>query len=300
MRHSMFFVTAALSLHLVGCTIEVKTKDAGATPPDTEISDTGTPPPVAEMPDPETPPKAKGWFEPTAEQTWQWQITGALDASYDVEVYDIDVFDNDAATISALHDAGRHVVCYFSAGSYEGWRDDADTYAEADIGKPLEDWPDERWVDIRSQGVRAILSARLDFAAAQGCDAVEPDNVTAFRNDSGFPLTAADQLDFNRWLATEAHARGMGVGLKNDDEQVAELVDAFDFSVAEECHRYDECDAYAPFSQQNKPVFNAEYAESAAEAKTLAVTLCPKARAAGTRTLVLPWDLDDAFRVSCD
>lgn len=241
-----------------------------------------------------------GWFVPTADMTWQWQITGELDRSYDVDVYDVDLFDNEAATLAALHADGRFVVCYFSAGSYEPWRDDADDYDPADIGNPLEGWPDERWVDHRSSKVRAILAARLDHAASLGCDAVEPDNVTAFRTDSGFPLTAEDQLDFNRWLASEAHARGMGAALKNDDDQVAELVDDFDFSVAEECHFYDECDAYAPFLAQNKPVFNAEYATDAADAEAIATTLCPKAEAAGTRTLVLPWDLDDAFRVSCD
>jgi hypothetical protein len=245
-------------------------------------------------------PNDTGWFRPTADLTWQWQITGELNASYDVDVYDIDAFENSGETIAELHDQGRRVVCYFSAGSYEPWQGDADRYDPQDIGNPLADWPDERWVDIRSPRIRAIMSARLDIAASKGCDAVEPDNVTAYRNDSGYDISADDQLAFNRWLADEAHARGMGIALKNDDDQVAELVDAFDFSVSEECHAFDECDAYAPFLQLNKPVFNAEYAESAAGAVALAATLCDKARAANTRTVILPWDLDDSFRVSCD
>ena len=85
-----------------------------------------------------------------------------------------------------------------------------------------------------------------------------------------------------------------------DDDQVAELASDFDFSVAEECHFYDECGDYAPFLAQNKPVFNAEYTDTAAEAEALAPTLCAKAATAGTRTVIFPWDLDDAFRVSCD
>ena len=36
----------------------------------------------------------------------------------------------------------------------------------------------------------------------------EPDNVDGFANGSGFPLTSSDQLAYNRFLATEAHARG--------------------------------------------------------------------------------------------
>jgi hypothetical protein len=240
------------------------------------------------------------WFRPTADMTWQWQITGDLNAGYDVDVYDIDTFENSAETIASLHDAGRDVVCYFSAGSYEPWQADAANYPSDVLGKPLDGWPDERWVDIRSEAVRAILSARLNTAASKGCDAVEPDNVTAYRNDSGFDIHAEDLLDFNHWLADQAHQRGLGVALKNDDDQVAALADAFDFSVAEECHAFDECDAYQPFLDQNKPVFEAEYATSAAEADALTEDLCERARAAHTRTLILPWDLDDAFRVTCD
>jgi hypothetical protein len=251
-------------------------------------------------PSPNYDPNNTEWFRPSSDTTWQWQIEGTLNTAYDVNVYDVDLTETPADTIAALHAADRHVICYMSAGSYEPWQPDAGGYPQSDIGNPLDGWPDERWVDIRSDAVRDILRKRLDRGASKGCDAIEPDNVTAYRNDSGFAITAEDQLAFNRWLAEEAHARGMGVGLKNDDDQVAELATAFDFSIAEECHAYDECDAYAPFLDQGKPVFNAEYAESAAEAEALAASLCPKAATAGTRTLILPWDLDDSFRVSCD
>lgn len=246
------------------------------------------------------PPTPGAWFQPSAKDTWQWQIEGELHASYDVRVYDIDLFENDAATMAELRAAGRAVICYFSAGTFEPWRDDAGAYPAAIVGAALADWPDERWVDVRSKTLRAILARRLDLAAEKGCDAVEPDNVTAFRNESGFDLTPEDQLDFNRWLADEAHARGLGVGLKNDGDQAIELAPWFDFSVNEECHAYDECAELSPFLDAEKPVFNAEYAEDEAEAVALAATLCPNALAAGTRTLILPLDLDDAFRVSCD
>ncbi len=246
------------------------------------------------------PPVPGGWFQPAATDTWQWQIEGALNAAYDVRVYDIDLFENDAAAIAALKAEGRRVVCYFSAGTYEEWRDDAGDYPDAIIGEPLDDWPDERWVDVRSKTLRSILEKRLDLAAEKGCDGVEPDNVTAFRNESGFDLTPEDQLGFNRWLADQAHARNLAIGLKNDGDQAVELEPWFDFTVNEECHFYEECDQLAPFFAAGKPVFNAEYAGTATAAGKLAETLCPKAIAAGTRTLILPLDLDDAFRVSCD
>ena len=68
-----------------------------------------------------------------------------------------------------------------------------------------------------------MIASRLDIAAARGCDGVEPDNVDGYDNDSGFELTRADQIDFNRFLATEAHQRGLSVGLKNALDLVEEL-----------------------------------------------------------------------------
>ena len=59
------------------------------------------------------------------------------------------------------------------------------------------------------------MLARLDLAQQRGCDGVEPDNVQSYDDDTGFELTAADQLAFNRRVADEAHARGLAVGLKN-------------------------------------------------------------------------------------
>ena len=50
-------------------------------------------------------------WQPAPGTTWQWQLTTPIDASVDAQVYDIDLFDNDAATVASLHAAGRRVVC---------------------------------------------------------------------------------------------------------------------------------------------------------------------------------------------
>jgi len=242
---------------------------------------------------------AAGWYRPSAADRLYWQLQGALDLSVDADVYDIDLYDTPAATIAALQDDGRAVVCYFSAGSAEDWRDDYDRFASADLGRPLDDWEGERWVDVRSANVRAILAARLDLAADKGCDGVEPDNVDAWSNDSGFPLTRADQLDFDRWLAAAAHGRGLAVGLKNALDLIPALVDDFDFAVNEQCHEFGECGANAPFVAAGKPVWNAEYAEDEASARARAAELCPAAKAAGIQTYVLPLALDGSWRVAC-
>ena len=240
-------------------------------------------------------------WTPSLNDSWQWQLAGPIDTGYDATVYDIDLFNTAATVIDALHAQGRRVVCYFSAGSSEDWRPDFGRFDDSDIGHPLEEWPGERWLDTRSLNVREIMRGRLDLARSKGCDGVEPDNVDAFVQHSGFELDAATQLDFNRFLAAEAHNRGLAAGLKNDVDQIPELVTVFDFAVNEQCFEYAECEPYADFVAAGKPVFNAEYAEYyRLNAHGERDDLCRAARAAGIQTLVLPRDLDDSLRLACD
>jgi len=232
------------------------------------------------------------WHPPPG-TSWQWQLSGTVDTTVDVAMYDIDLFDNTADTIAALHDAGRVVICYYSAGSREDWRPDAGDYATGAIGKALDNWPGETWVDIRESSVRAVIRGRLDLAVSKGCDGVEPDNVDGYANDSGFPLTAADQLDFNRFLADEARARGLSIGLKNDLDQISDLVGDFDWALDEECFAYNECNALDPFVAAGKAVFQVEYGDA-----TLADTVCSQANAHDFDTLIKKLELG-AWRVPC-
>jgi len=238
---------------------------------------------------------------PRATDTWQWQLHGELNTSYAVDVYDVDLVEAPQATIDMLHAQGRRVVCYFSAGSSEDWRPDFNRFKPADIGEPLDDWPGERWLDVRSENVKAIMRDRLDLARAKRCDGVEPDNVDGYFNENGFTFSADDQLAYNRFLAQEAHVRGLAIGLKNDLDQVDALAPNFDFAVNEQCFENEECSAYANFSAKGKAVFNAEYAESyQTNTEGERDKICALARAANLRTLVLPESLDGSFRYSCD
>ncbi len=255
---------------------------------------------AATPPAPTPTPPASGRWTPTLSDTWQWQLNGNVDTSYIVSVYDIDLFDTPQATIDALHAAGRKVVCYFSAGSGEDWRPDYAGFAAADLGAALAGWAGERWLDTRSASVRSVMAARLDLAASKRCDGVEPDNVDGYANASGLPLSAATQLDYNRWLATQAHARKLAVALKNDLEQLADLQGDFDFAVNEECFALNECGAYASFIAIGKPVFNAEYAARYQQNTNGARTvLCAAAQQAQILTLVLAQQLDDSYRYAC-
>ncbi|WP_037339086.1 endo alpha-1,4 polygalactosaminidase [Saccharospirillum impatiens] len=246
------------------------------------------------------------WYQPVVGVTWQWQLLVSdgqpLNTDYDVTIYDIDLFDTAPSTIDALQASGRKVICYFSAGSYENFRDDEGEFDGDVLGNTLDGWPDERWLDIRSPNVHRIMEDRLDLAVEKGCNGVEPDNVDGYLNDPGFSLTANDQLAYNRFIANEAHRRGLAVGLKNDLDQVAELVEYYDFAVNEQCFQYDECAMLDPFISAGKPVLNAEYPEEDDDLSlgdSSVAALCTNANSREFSTLVLPLDLDDAFRTSC-
>jgi len=242
-------------------------------------------------------PVAYSGWRPSVTSTWQWQLAGAVNTEYDADVYDIDLFDVPQGTIDRLHADGRKVMCYFSGGSREEWREDAGELDAEVVGRSLAGWEGERWLDIRSASLREVMAARLDLAVAKQCDGVEPDNMDGYTNDTGFDLTAADQLAYNRWMANAAHGRGLFVALKNDVDQVRELEPYFDLQVNEQCHEFDECGLLTPFIAAGKPVFNAEYAEAYV---TDPSALCEEAAAEGIQVLVLPLDLDDSFRISCE
>ena len=232
--------------------------------------------------------------------TWQWQLQGELNKSYSVKVYDIDLFNTSVGVIKELKQNGKIVICYFSAGSYESWRDDANSFPQEALGKKMDGW-DERWIDIRNTQIQVIMKNRVKLAKDKGCDGVEPDNVDAFTNDSGFNLKPQDQIKFNKFLAKEAKALDLLIGLKNDLNQIKELEPYFDFALNEQCHEYKECELLEPFIEANKPVFNAEYSQKYVDNTNAArEKLCSLAKQRDFRTLVLPLELDDSFRFSCD
>ncbi|WP_432564488.1 endo alpha-1,4 polygalactosaminidase [Kineococcus sp. SYSU DK003] len=201
-------------------------------------------------------------WQPQPGTPWQWQLSGELDLTVDVPVYDVD-WEVPRGVVDRLHADGRRVIGYLSVGTAEEYRSDVGGFPAEVVGAALGDWPDERWLDVRRIDLLAtVLLRRLDVCREKGFDAVEPDNVDAWTHQTGFPLTAEDQLRFNRWIAGAAHDRGLAVGLKNDVAQAADLVDDFDFAVNEECLRFSECRALDPFVAAGKAVLHVEYGMS--------------------------------------
>jgi hypothetical protein len=253
------------------------TTTGGTTTPTTTTGGTTTTTPTG---------TATSWWKPAAGLRWQIQYTGTLNTSYNVDVYNIDLYDRTAADINMLHAQGKKVVCYFSGGSYENWRPDASKFPAAVLGKNLDGWPGERWLDVRNlNALGPIMTARLDLAKSKGCDGVDPDNMDGYIQDSGFAISASHQIAYNKFIAAEAHKRGLAVGLKNDVDQVVALQPYFDFAVNEECYKYNECSTLKPFIAANKPVFHIEYDKAT-------TTFCPSVNALGFSSIRKNLNLD--------
>ncbi|KAK5987402.1 hypothetical protein PT974_11529 [Cladobotryum mycophilum] len=206
-------------------------------------------------------------WQPKVNATWQIVLKGAIKidntASPDVDVWDLDVFDNDVQTFKALQDAGKKVICYFSAGSWEDFRPDKDKFDESDLGKPLDGWPHERWLNLSSASVRNVMKERIRLAWSKGCDAIDPDNVDGYQNNNGLGLTKQDSIDYMKFLHKEASSFHMAVGLKNAGDIIPDLLDVIDFSVNEQCAQYTECETFSAFIKAGKPVFHIEYPSGA-------------------------------------
>lgn len=223
-------------------------------------------------------------WRPSPGLTWNYQINGALgDVSngQDFDVWDIDLYDNDEEAISSLQNKGAKVICYFSAGSYEEWRSDASDFSQSDLGSELDGWPGERWLNVSSQAVHDIMLARMDIAVQKSCNGIEPDNVDGYINDNGLDLTQQDAINYIQFLSDAAHERNLSIALKNAAEIITTVVDMVDYSVNEQCVEYDECDTFALFIRQGKPVFHVEYPKGSDTDNELSVSSNAREEACG-------------------
>ena len=201
-------------------------------------------------------------WQPPQHLTWYWQLQGSVNNSHPAAAYDIDGFDTSASEVSALHAAGKRVICYIDVGTWENWRSGAGEFPSSVLGA-ANGWPGEKWLDIRRLSVlEPIMTARFKMCKQKGFDAVEPDNIDGYENDTGFPISAQDQLTYDEWIAREVHSLGMAVFQKNDPDQASTLEPYFDGALVEQCNDYAECSSYQPYLSAGKPVLNAEYQPS--------------------------------------
>ncbi len=191
---------------------------------------------------------------------WDWQLTEPLDLDANVEVIDLHPDLVSKADISALKAKGIYTICYVSVGTVEKTSPDGDLFPVEVVGKTYEDWPDEKFLDVRRTDLLVpIMRARFEKCREKGFDAVEPDNMDVHDNESGFVLGPADTIDYVRALAKEAHALGLAIGQKNVPALSAELVGDLDFAITESCHQDGWCADMKPWFDAGKPVLAAEY-----------------------------------------
>jgi len=210
----------------------------------------------------------------------------------DVEYWNLDLFDISGSAISDLQSNGVFVICYFSAGSWENWRPDADQFPENVLGRK-NGWPGEKWLDIRSQIVRDIMKNRIDLGISKGCDGFDPDNMDGYSAKTGFPLTKQDSIDYYSFLANYIHSQNKKVGLKNALEILPGLLPKMNWAVNEECYRYKECSILEQVISDGKPVFHIEYGDT-----RTANNVCHQSNASGFTTLIKKEELDE-FEISC-
>jgi hypothetical protein len=126
-------------------------------------------------------PRASLW-QPAVGAKIQMMITGYPNLSQPLQpsgvgIWDMDLFDTPASTISTMKSHGIKVICYYSAGTAENWRPDYKDFTAADLGAALPDWQGENYVDVRSENVLNIMKKRIQMASEKGCDALDPDNM---------------------------------------------------------------------------------------------------------------------------
>lgn len=220
------------------------------------------------------------WWRPTTGPLeWQWELdhplrldnvsdmgigartpTGAL--ARDPTVYDIDGFDNPAPTIAALHRRGDHVICYIEVGAAENYRPDYDEFPRTVLGRRVPGYPAERYLDISSPLVLRVIEDRVSMCARKGFDAIEPDIDDSFSDPTGFSITMAQDVGYDTALSNDAHALGLGFGLKDGDEPgfAAAMERHVDFVLDEQCFQYSTCTAFYPrFARAHKAVLEVEY-----------------------------------------
>lgn len=231
--------------------------------------------------------------------SWQWQLQGNLDLSVIADLYAVDLFDVTDSALLELRTSGRVTICTFSAGTSEAWRDDVASLPAEVLGNEVSARTSEIWLDVRAPSVRQLMVSRLDLARARGCTGVLPDSVDGYGARTGFPLGAAESLDYLSFLSSEAHQRGLAVGLSNSPERVTFAQPWFEFVIQVSCLEHGECDAYRPFLDANKPVLHVEFVDDAADGSERLVAICQDPSRVGYSTILKLTGLD-AWRLACE
>ncbi|MFC4564762.1 endo alpha-1,4 polygalactosaminidase [Nocardiopsis mangrovi] len=230
----------------------------------------------------DAPSEASAAAAPPERAVFDYQIGGAYTPPDGVEAV---IRDREADPADGFYN-----ICYVNGfqvqpQELDWWESEHPGLLLRDAGGDLvidPDW-DEAIIDISTADKRAdaagIVGDWMAGCADSGFDAVELDNLDSWDRSESL-LTAEHALAFAELLTDRAHAEGLAAGQKNAAEMIDEAggpVAGFDFAVAEECGRWDECGVYAGAYPDR--VLDVEYREQdmdtacAAEADGVSVVL---------------------------
>jgi hypothetical protein len=196
---------------------------------------------------------------PPANAGFDYQIGGDYPLPPGVTVVSRDWFSGEPAPDP------NYSICYVNAFQTQANEagtdrpDEQDNWPRRLVLKELGDdpkWGGEYLIDIRSAGKRAKaarwVQPMLEECAAKGYEAVEFDNLDSWTRFDGTPLAKRvpfgkrEALSFAKKLAARSHALGLAVGQKNTADVTSGQAHrtGFDFAIAEQCARFNECDVY--------------------------------------------------------
>ena len=203
---------------------------------------------------------------PPADAGFDYQIGGAYEPAADVGIVSRDRTEAPAR--------GAYNVCYVNAFQTQPdaagwWRREHPELILRKQGRPVVDgfWKEtllDTSTAAKRRSLARIVGGWIDGCARDGFDAVEPDNYDTWTRSKG-TLTRADNVAFARLLVRRAHRAGLAIAQKNAAELAGQGREiGFDFAIAEECQRYDECDAYT--GEYGDLVIEIEYPDSGGRA----------------------------------
>jgi hypothetical protein len=161
---------------------------------------------------------------------------------------------------------GAYAICYVNAFQTQDdesgvrRRDERSRWPRELVLTELGDdptWGGEYLIDISTAAKRKRaarwVQPMIRTCKEKGFDAVEYDNLDSWTRfddtprDGDVPFGKADAVAYAKLLARRAHRLGLAVGQKNTVDltrRQARRQVRFDFAIAEECGRWDECQDY--------------------------------------------------------
>jgi hypothetical protein len=193
--------------------------------------------------------EADGIHELPTGEGFDYQLGGSYTPPAGVEIVTRDSTSKPAA--------GLYNICYINGFQTQSqdktfWLTKHSTLVlRGASGQPIRDpgWPDEMILDVSTPAKRVaiatIMDKTIDLCKAKGFNAVEFDNLDSYSRSNKL-FTLADDIAEAQLLVARAHTDRLAAGQKNTPELGSRGRDDihFDFAVAEECYRYDECASY--------------------------------------------------------